>query len=232
VYATTLCPWIYIQQRANEIQGGKIPVIEQETAGKEYFVLSSLYVLAENIVDQATKKLVLDAIEAHAEVELPGVDGEASFCYPEMDSVRVIYAGSPSNSPCHQLLVRLYTDYATSDYLSIASPSLQNLGIVPGVKDGPVTHAIVPEPGQIDLEDVSKDFLYDLSTSLLNLRPRPAVYELAQHNLNDTEDVLGNTYKKLADKETELITIWDKLREEQSAYETTKSAQDENSREV
>lgn len=100
------------------------------------------------------------------------------------------------------------------------------------VKDGPVTHAIVPEPGQIDLEDVSKDFLYDLSASLLNLRPRPAVYELAQHNLNDTEDVLGNTYKKLADKETELITIWDKLREEQSAYETTKSAQDENSREV
>lgn len=99
-----------------------MPVAGQETVGKEYSILSNLYVLTERHIDKAAKELDLGVIEAREKVELQVPDGKASFCYPGMESLRVIYVGTPPNSPYHRPSVQLYTDYATSDYLFIAPP--------------------------------------------------------------------------------------------------------------
>ncbi|KAF3047463.1 hypothetical protein E8E12_007761 [Didymella heteroderae] len=83
-------------------RGNKLPTKDQYKVGKEYLILSKLYVLAEKLVDETTKQLVLSAIKCRAE-DCSYILQE--YCLPELDSVRVIYDGTPASSPARELLV-------------------------------------------------------------------------------------------------------------------------------
>lgn len=93
---------------------------------------------------------------------------DKSHCFPAIDSIQVIYEGTIEGSPARHLLVQLYTDLGDFTFLTAKA------NVVP------------------------KDFLYDLSLSLLRCLPL----------LRDHEK-LRVQYKSL---ETDKIRIEGKLR--------------------
>jgi hypothetical protein len=115
-------------------------------------------------VDQTTKGIVLTAISARAEESCP----DKSHDFPAIDSVQVIYEGTVQviyegtveGSPARRLLVQLYTDFGDSTFLTVKA------------------------------EVVPKDFIYELSLSMLGRRPLLRDHEklLKQHNSLETNN--------------------------------------------
>ncbi|KAH6010119.1 hypothetical protein HBI67_171860 [Parastagonospora nodorum] len=103
----------------------------------EYATLSKLFVLAEKLMDEDGKTAILAAISARSQEPF----SDKILYYPAIDSVQIIYEGTPEHSPARKLLVTLYTNF--------------------------VTFAFVTEKS----DAVPKDFLHDLSLSLLTQRP-------------------------------------------------------------
>ncbi|EDU49261.1 BTB POZ domain containing protein [Pyrenophora tritici-repentis] len=89
---------------------GTIPTIEDTEL---YAPLSKLYVLAEMLMDDTTKTIVLDAMKAQID------DGpeEDHYCFPEPDAIRIIYKGTTESSPARELMVKFYTDYSCGEEL-------------------------------------------------------------------------------------------------------------------
>lgn len=125
-------------------------------ATDEYISLAKFYVLAENLLDQTTKGIVLTAISARAEESCP----DKSHDFPAIDSVQVIYEGTVEGSPARRLLVQLYTDFGDSTFLTAKA------------------------------EVVPKDFIYELSLSMLGRRPLLRDHEKLhkQHNSLETNN--------------------------------------------
>jgi hypothetical protein len=100
-------------------------------------MLSKLFVLAEKLVDEDGKTAILATISARSQEPVP----DKILHYPAIDSLQIIYEGTPEHSPARELLVTLYTIFVTSAFVTSKSD-------------------VVP-----------KDFLHDLSLSLLTQRP-------------------------------------------------------------
>jgi len=88
-------------------------------------------------MDEDAKTAILAAISARSQEPF----SDKSLYYPAIDSVQIIYEGTPDHSPARELLVSLYTNFITSAFITEKSDA------------------------------VPKDFLYDLSISLLTQRP-------------------------------------------------------------
>jgi hypothetical protein len=112
----------------------------------EYATLSKLFVLAEKLMDDNAKVAILAAISARSKE----LHSDKTLYYPAIDSIQIIYDGTPNSSPARQLLVSLYTDFVTSAFVTEMS------------------------------EAVPKDFLYDLSISLLTKRPLCKALKIAK----------------------------------------------------
>ena len=107
---------------------------------EEYAVLARLYILAEMLMDTATKNTVLDAIlSKRRETATDGLR-----YVPSIACVKIIYEGTSPQSPARRLMVNSWTEI-TNGSVAITSST----------------------------EDIPKDFLYDLSVSLLDHRPAP-----------------------------------------------------------
>jgi hypothetical protein len=80
--------------------------------------------------------------------------------FPAIDSVQVIYEGTVEGSPARRLLVQLYTDFGDSTFLTAKA------------------------------EVVPKDFIHELSLSMLGRRPLLRDHEklLKQHNSLETNN--------------------------------------------
>ncbi|CAA9965871.1 BTB/POZ domain containing protein [Pyrenophora teres f. maculata] len=78
-----------------------------------YAPLSKLYVLAEMLMDDTTKTIVLNAIQAQIE------DGPEKdhYCFPEPAAIRIIYKGTMESSPAREVMVKFYTDYSCGEEL-------------------------------------------------------------------------------------------------------------------
>jgi|TARA_R110002003_G_scaffold115_2_gene9933 hypothetical protein len=63
--------------------------------------------------------------------------------YPGIDSVQVIYEGTREDSPARRLLVQLFTEFGDAAFITAK------------------------------VDEIPKDFLYDLSVSVLGTRPKP-----------------------------------------------------------
>ncbi|KAJ8115592.1 hypothetical protein OPT61_g2802 [Boeremia exigua] len=136
------------------LYSNQLPVKQEETVpredlAKQYLVLGKLYVLAEKLIDEITKHIALTAISSCANE--PTNEG---IC-PELDTVRIIYDGTPPNSPARLLLIQLYTDFG--------DPSMFE-------HEGSGHHR----------DCFPKDFLFDLSFSLLDNRALPELAERAR----------------------------------------------------
>jgi hypothetical protein len=79
-----------------------------------YTSLSKLYVLAEKLIDNTTKELVLAAISAHAKEML----SRDLNCIPPIESVQTIYEGTPEGSPARRLIVQIFTDNGSPSSLT------------------------------------------------------------------------------------------------------------------
>lgn len=90
-------------------QTNVLPVKETTVDGiaNEYVTLSKLYVLAEMLIDDDTKNLVLAAILSRSRE--PSLDHKAY--YPSVSCIYIIYGGTPEDSPARRLIVDLYTDF-------------------------------------------------------------------------------------------------------------------------
>lgn len=114
----------------------------------EYTSLSKLFVLAEKLMDDTAKKVVLAAMLARSKEPF----SDKQLYYPALDCVQIVYEGTPEQSPARQLLVQLYTDFGNADFIT------EPAGAIP------------------------KDFLYDMSLSMLRNR-----VTLKEHNGARTE---------------------------------------------
>lgn len=103
----------------------------------EHALLSKLYILAEKLMDETTKVVALSGLKARAEEP----DADRQLYCPAIDSVQIIYEGTPVDSPARQLIVQLYTNVGNGTLLDE------------------------------DVDALPKDFLYDLSRNLLKVRP-------------------------------------------------------------
>jgi hypothetical protein len=80
--------------------------VESEPGKIEYYALSQLYLMAEMLMDNETKDVVLAAILARSQE--PYTDGKLYF--PGVACLKALYNGTREGSPVRQLLVRFYTD--------------------------------------------------------------------------------------------------------------------------
>lgn len=88
-------------------------------------------------MDEDAKSAILAAISARSQEPFSG----KTLYYPAIDSVQIIYKGTPEHSPARELLVSLYTNFVASAFVTEKSDS------------------------------VPKDFFHDLALSLLIQRP-------------------------------------------------------------
>jgi hypothetical protein len=88
---------------------GALPIKRDDC---EYIALSKLYVLAEMLIDDTTKDIVLVAILARTKDRLP----EKPLYYPGLEVIETIYAGTTQGSPAHRLIVDLYTEFGNSGF--------------------------------------------------------------------------------------------------------------------
>lgn len=103
----------------------------------EYVILSKLNVLAEKLMDDTAKDAVLNAMAARSVERFK----DGNLYYPALDSIKIIYEGTPVDSLARKLMVTMYAASATNPFTTDKS------------------------------EAVPKEFLYDLSLSLLVERP-------------------------------------------------------------
>lgn len=89
----------------------------------EYVNLSKLYVLAEMLMDEDTKNVVLAAIlDKSKEVS---VNGTLSYTYYlDGTSIQIIYDRTPEGSPARRLLVDLYTTFGDETFKLAEFPDL------------------------------------------------------------------------------------------------------------
>jgi hypothetical protein len=73
-----------------------------------YLELASLYVLAEFLQDPKTKNMLLDAIISQARRKRSYKMQNLSYHLPQIETIQVMYDGTPSSSLARQLLVELY----------------------------------------------------------------------------------------------------------------------------
>ncbi|KAJ4986869.1 ankyrin repeat-containing protein [Stagonosporopsis vannaccii] len=128
----------------------------------EYYDLSRLFVLAEKLVDTTTKGLVLAAMIAHSQEMCPH---RRFLCYPTIESIQIIYHGTPEGSPARELFVKYYTEHGMSSFLT-------------------TTGSVVP-----------KDFLYELSVSILGTRPLLSDYTELKEKHDYTSKMYGHLMK-------------------------------------
>ncbi|KAF2470511.1 uncharacterized protein BDR25DRAFT_369738 [Lindgomyces ingoldianus] len=123
------------------LYSGNLPVKDLKHASPEdeYIPLCKLYVLCEYLIDHKSQDLVLLAISAR--FKQVGKDGKQYL--PSIKCVKIIYGGTPEESPARNMLVDFYSDHDDGTALS-------------------GTYG-----------DVPKDFLYDLSISVLQNRQMP-----------------------------------------------------------
>lgn len=69
-------------------------------------VLSKLYVMAEMLIDQATKDIVVQAMTAKSNE----ASADGSRYFPGLNCIQIMYHGTPENSPARCLIVQMYTD--------------------------------------------------------------------------------------------------------------------------
>ncbi|KAJ4321862.1 hypothetical protein N0V94_002695 [Neodidymelliopsis sp. IMI 364377] len=142
LYASNITPTI--SHHADCLQTNELPVkpsgsgVDNKDATHDaYTSLSKLYVLAEKLIDNTTKELVLAAISAHAREML----SQDLICIPPIESIQMIYEGTPEGSPVRRLITQIFTDNGCPSSLTT------------------------------EADDIPKDFLYELSISLISTRP-------------------------------------------------------------
>lgn len=104
-------------------QSNVLPVRGTESdvnSSEEHNKLSKLYVLAEMLMDDLTKNIVLAAIldrsqEAHSDGQL---------YYPGPTSIQIIYDRTPEGNPARRLLVDLYTTFGDETFKLAEHPDL------------------------------------------------------------------------------------------------------------
>ncbi|KAF2827442.1 hypothetical protein CC86DRAFT_264582, partial [Ophiobolus disseminans] len=87
------------------------------TSFDECIVLSKLYVLAEMLMDDNTKNLVLSAMVAKSNE----VYTDGKLWYPGVNCAKIIYEGTREGSPARRLLVEFYTDNNISNFRATKS---------------------------------------------------------------------------------------------------------------
>ncbi|KAF2704127.1 hypothetical protein K504DRAFT_538138 [Pleomassaria siparia CBS 279.74] len=166
---------------------------------EEYKCLSKLYVLAEKLVDPKTKRVTLNALEAQAVEKI-----DSRNLYPNLECVRIIYAGTVLHSPARQLLVSFYNDHGDAKFL------------------------------YDKVEDVPKDFLYDLVAAMLARRPLRMTMDAEllikdnQLEMKDQEISQKNTESdkvktQLAEANTNVEALKEKLKALETSPTTKKS---------
>lgn len=135
---------------------GNFPVVAENTPSKcsetkiylgrsERLQLSKLYVLAELLQDTTTKNKTLKAFIA----SMFKIRQGGGWTIPNIQAIRVIYEGTPPESPMRRLLVDSHAAYGKSDYIS--------------------SHVFEVWP---------KEFLYDFAVRVLADRAAPKVHEV------------------------------------------------------
>jgi hypothetical protein len=124
-------------------------------------------------MDNHAKAVILTAISARSKEPY----SDKILYYPAIDSIQIIYEGTPESSPARQLLVSLYTDFVTSAFVTETS------------------------------EAVPKDFLYDLSISLLTKRPLCKDLEDAKGGLKAALEKVENRNEQIKGHEKMLGTL-------------------------
>ncbi|KAF2033227.1 hypothetical protein EK21DRAFT_86349 [Setomelanomma holmii] len=101
------------------LQTNKLPLKDASSSNDsniiadEYASLSKLFVLAEKLVDDESKKLILSAILARSKEPF----SDEIVYYPALDSVQIIYEGTVEDSPARHLLVQLYANFGNAAFI-------------------------------------------------------------------------------------------------------------------
>lgn len=178
----------------------------------EYYDLSKLYVLAEMLIDDKTKGLVLAAILTRSEQPFPN----GKLLYPDLQCVKVIYEGTPEESPARRLLVELYTEFIEDSF----------------TRD--------------ELSEIPKDFLCDLSSNMLASRLSLNAQTSLEDNYAMTvksltteqklrkvvQDELNATKKTLKEKEASLAHKTKALSDKDAELAAEKKERDRTQKEL
>lgn len=122
-------------------------------------------------MDETSKAVILAALAARA---MEPASQDQQLYYPGIDSIQIIYHGTPEDSPAREWLVDVYTKNVTSSFITDKS-------------------AMVP-----------KDFLQDLSVSLLTKRPLAKRLEVLKEEKKKLLGDLQNRSKHIAKLESEV----------------------------
>lgn len=169
-----------------------------EAVADEYVLLSKLFVLAEKLMDDKSKAVILDSLAACA--LKPRWDGR--LYYPGIDAIQIIYEGTPEGSCARAWLVDVYTQHVSSSFLT----------------EKPNT--------------VPKDFLQDLSISLLTKRSLPKEVEVLKEEKEMLHIDVQRKSTRVADLENKVKRLEDeamrrKSRIRESAFGATDSDTDQ-----
>jgi len=151
LYVSTHVARMSISCLIDAAQTNNFPVkqaVSNEDTCDEYYDLSKLFFLAEDLVDTKTKEIILAFMTARYQEVHP----LRQYCFhPKINFIQTIYHKSTDASPARKLLVAIYTEHGNASFL--------------------VAESSVP----------TKDFLNELSVSILGTRPLLSEYtELKQ----------------------------------------------------
>lgn len=179
------------------------------SAADVYLALSKLYVLAEKLMDDKAKSTVMFELFVLGHQ----TDAKGMHTHPSLETIWVIYNGTPERSLLRKWLVGVYTDYVGEEAGSELFP-----------------HA----------KDFPHEFLVDLVTSMITFRPLPGLraaknrmkeelnvtikeLETTESDLNTVEEELNETITELETTKSDLSSVEEELNETILDLEATKS---------
>ena len=121
-----------------------LPIMdESNTKGDhiEFVVLAKLFVLAEKLMDVTSKNIILSSMISKRRHKRENATGRA-YLVPRLDAVKLLYDGTPVQSPARKLMVDFYTEIGAK---GDAGKTLSDSKV-----------------------DIPRDFLFDLAVTSMN----------------------------------------------------------------